>query len=119
MNSRERRILRLLRDLDAPAQEQLLAFAEFLQARGKAQQPAAAALAEPSIVPPVAGESVVGAIKRLRQSYAMLEAKQLLGDTANLMSRHAVGGASAEEVIAELEALFALHYARYRESRSE
>ncbi len=118
MNSRERRILRLLRGLDAPAQEQLLAFAEFLEARGRTQKPPRE-LVEPSILPPVAGESVVGAIKRLRQSYAMLEAKQLLGDTANLMSRHAVGGAPAEEVIAELEALFALHYARYRESCGE
>lgn len=118
MNSRERRILRLLRDLDAPAQEQLFAFAEFLLARGKTQN-SPEEIVEPSMVAPVAGESVVGAIKRLRQSYAMLEAKQLLGDTANLMSRHAVGGASAEEVIAELEALFVRHYARYRELRSE
>ena len=118
MNSRERQILRLLRDLDAPAQEQLFAFAEFLLARGKTQN-SPEEIVEPSMVAPVAGESVVGAIKRLRQSYAMLEAKQLLGDTANLMSRHAVGGAPAEEVIAELEALFVRHYARYRESRSE
>jgi hypothetical protein len=32
------------------------------------------------------------------------------------MSRHVVGGAPAEEVIAQLEVLFAEHYQRYLEN---
>ena len=111
MNSRERHFLRVLRKLGSAEQEQVLAFADFLKSR---QQPEpAVAPQEPKMLPAKDGETVVGAIKRLRESYAMLDAKAMLNDTSNLMSRHVVGGEAAESVIMELEKMFERHYQRY------
>ena len=112
MNSRERHFLRVLRKLGNAEQEQVLAFADFLKSR---QQPEpAVAHQEPKILPAKDGETVVGAIKRLRESYAMLDAKAMLNDTSSLMSRHVMGGDTAETVIVELEKMFERHYQRYR-----
>lgn len=112
MNSRERHFLRVLRKLGSAEQEQVLAFADFLKSR---QQPEpAVAPQEPKLLPAKDGETVVGAIKRLRESYAMLDAKAMLNDTSSLMSRHVMGGDAAETVIVELEKMFERHYQRYR-----
>ncbi|MGC9216808.1 hypothetical protein [Acidithiobacillus sp.] len=112
MNSRERHFLRILRKLGSAEQEQVLAFADFLKSR----QPPEPAVAhqEPKMLPAKDGETVVGAIKRLRESYAMLDAKAMLNDTSSLMSRHVMGGDPAEAVIVELEKMFERHYQRYR-----
>ena len=112
MNSRERHFLRVLRKLGSAEQEQVLAFADFLKSR---QQPEpAVAPQEPKLLPAKDGETVVGAIKRLRESYAMLDAKAMLNDTSSLMSRHVLGGEAAETVIVELERMFERYYQRCR-----
>ncbi|MCL5956338.1 MAG: hypothetical protein M1560_02520, partial [Gammaproteobacteria bacterium] len=85
MNSRERHFLRVLRKLGSAEQEQVLAFADFLKSRQRPEP--AVAPQEPKLLPAKDGETVVGAIKRLRESYAMLDAKAMLNDTSNLMSR--------------------------------
>ena len=113
MNSRERHFLRVLRKLGSAEQEQVLAFADFLKGRQQPEQ-AVAAPQEPKLLPAKDGETVVGAIKRLRESYAMLDAKAMLNDTSNLMSRHVMGGDTVETVIVELEKMFERHYQRYR-----
>ena len=112
MNSRERHFLRVLRKLGSAEQEQVLAFADFLKSRQRPEP--AVAPQEPKLLPAKDGETVVGAIKRLRESYAMLDAKAMLNDTSNLMSRHVMGGDTAETVIVELEKMFERHYQRYR-----
>lgn len=119
MNSYERRLLRVARKLDEVQKEQLLQFAEFLASRRREPLAVARAPELPALRPAQEGETVVGAIKRLREGYAMLDAKAMLNDTAALMSRHVVGGAPAEEVIAQLEVLFAEHYQRYLENFEE
>ncbi|MCK9189542.1 hypothetical protein [Acidithiobacillus sp.] len=112
MNSRERHFLRVMRRLGSAEQEQVLTFAEFLNSR---RQPAPEpTLQKPNILPAKEGETVVGAIKRLRESYAMLDAKEMLNDTSGLMSRHVMGGEAAGTVIVELEMMFERHYQRYR-----
>ena len=116
MNAYERRLLRTSRKLDDAQRDQLLTFGEFLVSRKKeAVAGASAALSEPLPTPARDEETVVGAIKRLRESYYMLDAKVMLNDTASVMSKHAVGGLPAEAAIVELESLFLRHYERYRD----
>jgi len=116
VNGFERRLLRVTRKLDEAQKEQLLLFAEFLASRRRDSTAVEQVPESPALRPAREGETVVGAIKRLRESYAMLDAKAMLNETAALMSRHVVGGAPAEEVIAQLETLFAEHYQRYRQA---
>ena len=115
----ERHLTQLYRGLDEASRLTLLRFAEFLGATGKdggagalAQRPA---LAEPNLIarPPV--ESVVGAIKRLSQSYPMLDRRRMLDETSILMAAHVLNGRPSRDVIDELEALFARHYGVYRD----
>jgi hypothetical protein len=111
----ERRLLRAARSLDHADREALIAFADFLASR---RSNARAEVAEPTHEPRPTKESVVGAIKRLRRSYPMLDSADLLDETSTAMSAHLMQGVAASEVIDRLEALFDTHYRRYRE-RSE
>ncbi|MFA7496406.1 MAG: hypothetical protein AB7C98_03025 [Acidithiobacillus sp.] len=113
MNSRERHFLKAMRKLNVAEQDQVLAFAEFLRSRQKPESTAERIIQKPELLPAREGETVVGAIKRLRESYTMLDAKNMLNETSSLMSKHVMGGADAETVIAELEVMFERHYQRY------
>lgn len=125
MTEVEKRLMLLVGDLDAEAQQTLLAFAEFLAQRGgqalaalppPARMEAREAVPEtPQKLPRPEQETVVGAIKRLRLSFPMLDRRALLNDTANAMSKHALGGAPAASVIDELELVFERHYQRHLE----
>jgi len=53
---------------------------------------------------------VVKAIKRLRETYPMVDRAKILHDTSACMTKHLVHGKPAAEVIDELEALFQNHY---------
>ena len=109
------KLLALYEKLPAAEQQTLLAYAEFLQERCSAQQPAEPRPVElPLQVERPQQESVVAAIRRLSKSYAMLDKKTLLHETADLMSAHVLKGRAAAEVIDDLEALFAARYAVYR-----
>ena len=109
------KLLALYEKLPAAEQQTLLDFAEFLQTRCSAQQPAEPRRLElPRQLDRPPQESVVAAIRRLSRSYAMLDKKTLLHETADLMSAHVLKGRAAAEVINDLEALFAARYALYR-----
>jgi len=108
MTAHERRLLQLFRALSESKQAALLDYAEFLLARITPE-------AEPVPQTPLdierpAQESVVKAIKRLRETYPMLDRAKLIHETAALMSQHLVQGRTAVDVINELEALFLRHY---------
>lgn len=62
------------------------------------------------MIPRPEEESVVAAIKRLSESYHMLERSALLTETSSLMTAHVMHGRTADEVIDDLEALFQRHY---------
>jgi hypothetical protein len=117
-SEQERRLLRAFRALDGASQQTLLAFAEFLQQRdadaGTAGADAGDALAEPVLAPRPAQESVVGAIKRLRRSYPMLDGGTMLQETSALMAAHVLQGREASAVVDDLEALFAQRYAELK-----
>lgn len=110
----ERRLARLFRSLAPAERETLLAFAEFLAQRGATTPEPHGGPREPIPVPRPPTESVVAAIKRLSKAYEMLDRGPMLNETSALMSAHVLQGRPANEVIDDLEALFARHYRDYR-----
>ncbi|HEX5636496.1 MAG TPA: Crp/Fnr family transcriptional regulator [Gammaproteobacteria bacterium] len=84
-------------------QKTLLEFAEFLKSRAPQVE---AVPSEPLQIPRPDEESVIAAIKRLNQTYPMVERKSLLNETSDLMMQHMMRGRAAMEIIDELEALF-------------
>jgi hypothetical protein len=113
----ERQLVKLYRSLKPEDRSTLLAFGEFLAQRGTSDVQKAQGPLEPERIPRPRQESVVGAIKRLSRSYFMLDRSIMLNDTSSLMGAHVLQGRPADEVIDELEALFARYYAKYRDER--
>lgn len=108
MTADERRLLRLFRALSEAKQASLLDYAEFLLNR---ELPDAALTPNvPLDIPRPDKESVVKAIKRLRETYPMVDRAKILNDTSACMTKHLIHGKPAAEVIDELEALFLSHY---------
>lgn len=118
----ERRLLNHFRSLPEAQQETLVDFAAFLVQRrmndlGEAEMHGLMESADPlhpDPIPRPAEETVIAAIKRLSQTYAMLDRSPMLNETSMLMSAHILQGRAAGEVIDELEALFERHYHVYR-----
>ena len=108
MTADERRLLRLFRALSDGKQASLLDYAEFLLNRGLPDVPETANV--PLDIPRPDKESVVKAIKRLRETYPMVDRAHILNDTSACMTKHLIHGKPAAEVIDELEALFQSHY---------
>jgi hypothetical protein len=114
----ERRLVRLFRGLRDSDREALFAFAEFLRTRGldASQLESAAPPQEPMPEPRPPGETVVGAIKRLRRVYPMLDGSKMLHETSTLMAAHVLQGRQAAEVIDELEVLFETRWIEHRDT---
>ena len=93
----------LFNTLDKDRQQSLFDYAEFLQSKGDLLQQD---IGEPVEVPRAENETVVGAIKRLKQSYPMIDSMEVFAVASNLMTDHMVKGRDAEEVINEIEVLF-------------
>ncbi len=106
----------------------VLAFARFLAHENERQAAGAEAAEEggpaveeapPPLVPDVAprpeGELPVHTLKRMKRGYPMLSGEKLLGRAAELMMRHHVAGHDRQEVVEQIEALFAAEYERWRE----
>ncbi len=112
----QRRLLSFYDALNAQDRETLLAFAEFLNGRQTVTDEALAdtsAVQQPKSIERPAKESVVKAIKRLSETYHMLEREHLLDQTSSLMMAHVLQGRDAVTVIDELEVVFSEHYERY------
>jgi len=115
LSDEKRKLLKLYSALNEQDKLSLLAFAEFLLQRSGAvseteEQPP---LLEPKPIPRPEVESVVAAIKRLSETYHMLERSALLTETSSLMTAHIMHGRRTGEVIDELEALFERHHQEY------
>ena len=96
-------------------QKTLLDFAEFLKSRAPE---VASVPAEPIQIPRPDEESVIAAIKRLNQTYPMIERKTLLNETSDLMMQHMMRGRAAMEIIDELEALFERRFQEFVDRNS-
>jgi hypothetical protein len=120
LSADKKRFLKLFDQLGPKDRETLEAFAEFLLTRAAATDGVGGApqLMEPKGLPRPQDESVVAAIKRLSDDYAMLDRQDMLSETASLMSAHVLQGRTAPDVIDELEVIFKAHYERYLEKQS-
>jgi len=103
--------------LDQSDRASLRAFSEFLVNRSgnndDRSEDVGVEPVEPKAIPRPGKETVVGAIKRLSETYYMIDRQNLLTETSSLMSAHIMHGRDASEVIDDLEALFVAHYKRH------
>ncbi|NOX76454.1 MAG: Crp/Fnr family transcriptional regulator [Gammaproteobacteria bacterium] len=108
MSPAEKKLLTFFKRLVESDRQSLLAFAEFLCSREKAES--AGPVPEPQPIPRPEGESVVAAIKRLSATYPMLDRPELLNESSVLMTQHVMQGREAGDVVDELEVLFRRFY---------
>ena len=87
----------------------LLDFARYLRDRRSA-----APVPEIVDIPRPEHESVINAIRRLTQTYPMLNRDTLFDEASGLMARHMMHGESSEDTIDQLEALFKSRYATWQ-----
>lgn len=127
MKEQEQRLLQYFRKLSQEDAHSLLRFAAFLagdaptnQSEAQTTEPSPAAEqdtpgAENEIPRPIPTqrpekERVVDALKRLSNAYPMLEKKTLLDKASGLVAQHIMFGKPANEVIDQIEKLFADAY---------
>ena len=115
------RLIRILESLPSPQAAQLLDFAEFLgQRHGVAvtgiSEPVK--ILEPVDIPRPEEESVPKAIKRLAETYPMLNRRTLLDETGTYMTQHVMERRPAKEVIDDLEVMFRGHYENLRDGNN-
>lgn len=101
----------LAENLNADEQKTLLDYAEFMVERSTHQVETVSPVPLEILRP--AEETVVGAMKRLSQTYPMLNMDKLLHNASGLMSEHIMQGKAALEVIDELQVMFEKHYQDY------
>lgn len=105
MTDHRARLLAVLEQLDEAGRGTLVEYAEFLVSRSEVQA------ISPSVAVRPAGETVLQAIKRLNGGYRGLRRAALMEPVGELLSQHMVDGRASEEVIEELEALYARAHA--------
>ena len=105
MNPSAKQLLDIFESLPEQEQTKLVEFAEFLKSRAPQTQSKAEHI-QPLDIPRPDAESVIAAIKRLTQTYPMIERSSMFSDTSDLMMQHTMTGRSSDEVIDEMEALF-------------
>lgn len=104
MKKTEKAILESFRLLPAEQQQALADYAEWLAARyGQADE---AVSRQPLDIPRPAEESVVKAIRRLSNTYPMLDTSEMLTRTSSFMTRHVMQGQDSAEIIDEMEEYF-------------
>lgn len=104
----EKRLLEFYERLPEAERKSLLDFAEFLAERAGSPQPEVPQ--QPLAIPRPEEENVVAAMKRLRETYPMIDHSKLLHECSGLMAEHMMQGRPAPEVIDELENIFLKHY---------
>ena len=118
MASAEQQLTEYFQQLAAGDQATLLAFAAFLAGRGSpshsvtVKSPEPVTIPEPEIIERPAGESIVGALKRLSKSYPMLDKAEMLSATSDLVATNIMQRSDPVGVIDELEDIFRTHYAK-------
>lgn len=100
-------LLKIFDSLDDARRESLLHFAEFLQSKGV---PVKKEIGPPLEIPRPESETVVGAIKRLKHTYPMVESMSVFSAASSLMTDHMVKGRDVIEIIDEMETLFETAY---------
>lgn len=89
--------------LDDERKASLFDYAEFLQSKGGLVKKE---IGEPVDIPRPDEETVVGAVRRLKLTYPMIESMSVFSAASSLMTEHMVKGRDVIEVIDEMEKLF-------------
>lgn len=97
----------LYESMDDERKRSLADFADFMYAQA---EPISKELAMPVDIPRPETESVVGAIKRLKCMYPMIESMKVFSAASELMTEHMVSGRDSVEVIDEMETIFKTSY---------
>ena len=109
MSRNTKSLIEIFETLDAERQASLFDFAEFLQSKGDLVVQEVADLVD---IPRPDAETVVGAIKRLKQTYPMIDSMKVFSSASELMTDHMVKGRDAIEVIDEMEQIFEDFYSK-------
>lgn len=97
------KLLDLYEAMDDARKQSLCDFADFLFAQA---EPIVKEILPPEDIPRPQIETVVGAIKRLKAKYHMVESMSVFSAASSLMTEHMVSGRDSVEVIDEMEILF-------------
>lgn len=108
MTAVKNRLIEILGQLSRAEQAALLDYAEFMLSRSEHAR--TRSIREPLDIPRPDDESVVAAMRRLTETYPMLNKDKLLHEAAGLMSEHVMQGRAANVVIDDLQVLFHRHY---------
>lgn len=98
----------LFEAMDSSGQQALLDYAEFLHEKYK--KPLEVPSQVPLNIERPPQESVIASIRRLRNTYPMLDTDNLLNETSSYVMQHMMQGRPAVEVIDDLEVYFASQY---------
>ena len=112
MSRNTKSLIEIFESLDMERQASLFDFAEFLQSKGDLvvkEMPGPVLITRPDV------ETVVGAIKRLKETYPMIESMKVFSSASELMTDHMVKGRDAVEVIDEMEKIFEDFYSKMLE----
>ena len=112
MSRNTKSLIEIFETLDAERQASLYDFAEFLQSKGDL---AVKEVGDPVEIARPDKETVVGAIKRLKETYPMIESMKVFSSASELMTDHMVKGRDAVEVIDEMEKIFEDFYSKMLE----
>lgn len=120
--AQEQQLLAHFKQLSDTDRQTLVRFAAFLAqaespSSGTTPQPNKTPVPSPGVIPRPAQERVVDAIKRLSETYPMLDKKKLLGQTAGMVAEHVMGNKPAREVIDDLEVSFRRAYEQWLQSQ--
>jgi len=103
----DKRLQELFEKLGETERGTLLDFAEFLAQRCEPRE-----IGVPRSIERPSEETVIGAVKRLGETYYMIDKSKILHETSNLVSEHVMQGREASAVIDDLEAVFRKQYER-------
>lgn len=116
-NKKERQLIKLFKQLSDADKDSLQAFAEFLVSRGDSPANEKQHTGSVQTIPgkPLSidrpeKESVIKAIKRLSETYPMVDKENILHPISDLMTAHMLQGREASDVIDELETVFLKEY---------
>ena len=96
-------LIELYESLDDERKRSLCEFADFLYAKA---DPVSKQIPSPEDIARPEKETVVGAVKRLKNKYHMVESMSVFSAASALMTDHMVKGRDVVEVIDEMEILF-------------
>jgi hypothetical protein len=99
----EKQLLEFFRSLDEDDQKAVINFAGYLYEKNPKEKKATREVVN---VARPQDESVIGAIKRLKKTYPMVESMNVLNKVSELLSAHMLQGRDKISVIDELELLF-------------